>query len=134
MVGVNNVKFAAGIQDRKLDVENALKMAAEDDGFVTYNELRENLKHSNFSDVEIDLFFNMFSEDPSMADMLIDEDEARERELEEERLLQMEKMLEEDDSDDSEDEDEDVSLTCGSGPWLHTTLYTHCLNIIITLV
>ena len=110
MVGVNNVKFAAGIQDRKLDVENALKMAAEDDGFVTYNELRENLKHSNFSDVEIDLFFNMFSEDPSMADMLIDEDEARERELEEERLLQMEKMLEEDDSDDSEEDDEDVSL------------------------
>ena len=110
MVGVNNVKFAAGIQDRKLDVENALKMAAEDDGFVTYNELRENLKHSNFSDVEIDLFFNLFSEDPSMADMLIDEDEARERELEEERLLQMEKMLEEDDSDDSEEDDEDVSL------------------------
>ena len=60
MVGVNNVKSAAGIQDRKLDVENALKMAAADDGFVTYSELRENLKHSNFSDVEIDLFFDMF--------------------------------------------------------------------------
>ena len=60
MVGVNNVKCAAGIQDRKLDVENALKMAAADDGFVTYSELRENLKHSNFSDIEIDLFFDMF--------------------------------------------------------------------------
>ena len=83
-------------------------MAAEDDGFVTYQELRENLKHSNFSDVEIDLYFNMFSEDPSMAEMLIDEDEARERELEEERIRQMEKMLEEDDSDDDSDENSEV--------------------------
>ena len=60
MVGVNNVKAASGIHDRKLDVENAVKIAAEDDGFVTYSELRENLKHSNFSDVEIDLYFDMF--------------------------------------------------------------------------
>ena len=36
MVGVNNVKTAAGIRDRSLDVENAVKKAAEDDGFVTY--------------------------------------------------------------------------------------------------
>jgi len=107
MVGVNNVKFAAGIQDRKLDVENALKMAAEDDGFVTYQELRENLKHSNFSDVEIDLFFDMFSEDPSMSEMLIDEDEAKERELEEERILQMQSMIDDSDSDDSDSDEED---------------------------
>ena len=66
MVGVNNMKGMAGIQDRALDVENAIKMAAEDDGFVTYQELRENLKHSNFSDVEVDMFFNLFSEDPAM--------------------------------------------------------------------
>ena len=52
--------FHIFFQDRKLDVENALKMAAADDGFVTYSELRENLKHSNFSDMEIDLFFDMF--------------------------------------------------------------------------
>ena len=93
MVGVNNVKFVAGIQVRKLDVENAIKMAAEDDGFVTYQELRENLKHSNFSDVEIDLFFNMFTEDPSMAEMIIDEEEAKEREAEETKILELEKIM-----------------------------------------
>ena len=66
MVGVNNMKGMAGIHDRALDVENAIKMAAEDDGFVTYQELRENLKHSNFSDAEVDMFYNLFSEDPAM--------------------------------------------------------------------
>ena len=30
------VKLLLLLRDRKLDVENAVKMAAEDDGFVTY--------------------------------------------------------------------------------------------------
>ena len=34
-------------------------------------ELRENLKHSNFSDLEVDLFFDKFKEDPEMNKMLI---------------------------------------------------------------
>lgn len=42
--GINNVKSHLGIQDRSIDVENAIKLAAEDDGFVTYDELRENLR------------------------------------------------------------------------------------------
>ena len=29
---------------RGIDVENAIKLAAADDGFVTYDELRENLR------------------------------------------------------------------------------------------
>ena len=29
---------------RGIDVENAIKIAAADDGFVTYDELRENLR------------------------------------------------------------------------------------------
>lgn len=29
---------------RGIDVENAIKIAAMDDGFVTYDELRENLR------------------------------------------------------------------------------------------
>ena len=29
---------------RGIDVENAIKIAAADDGFVTYEELRENLR------------------------------------------------------------------------------------------
>ena len=44
MTGVNNVKGALGIHDRGVDVENAIKMAAADDGFVTYEELIENLR------------------------------------------------------------------------------------------
>jgi len=92
MVGVNNVKGAAGIQDRKLDVENALKMAAADDGFVTYSELRENLKHSNFSDMEIDLFFDMFNEDPEMSDMIKNDEELEEERLEEERKAHLEDL------------------------------------------
>lgn len=42
--GVNNVKGYLGILDRGIDVENAIKIAAMDDGFVTYDELRENLR------------------------------------------------------------------------------------------
>jgi polycystin 2 len=60
MTGVNNCKGAMGIHDRGLDVENAIKMAAEDDGFVTYDEIRENLRKARFSDVEIDIFFHHF--------------------------------------------------------------------------
>ena len=48
------------LDQKPITVKNAVKIAAEDDGFVTYSELRENLKHSNFSDVEIDLYFDMF--------------------------------------------------------------------------
>ena len=29
---------------RGIDVENAIKLAAADDGYVTYDELRENLR------------------------------------------------------------------------------------------
>ena len=29
---------------RGVDVENAIKLAAADDGFVTYDEIRENLR------------------------------------------------------------------------------------------
>jgi len=90
MVGVNNVKCKAGIRDRKLDVENAVKMAAEDDGFVTYQELRENLKHSSFSDLEIDLYFDMFKDDPAMSAMILDEEEMHEEEIEREREKHLE--------------------------------------------
>ena len=45
---------------RAVDVENAIKLAAADDGFVTYEELRENLRKARFSDTEIDLFFYHF--------------------------------------------------------------------------
>ena len=34
---------------RAVDVENAIKLAAADDGFVTYEELREHLRRSLLS-------------------------------------------------------------------------------------
>ncbi len=58
--GANNVKGWMGIHDRAVDVENAIKLAAADDGFVTYEELRENLRKARFADTEIDLFFYHF--------------------------------------------------------------------------
>ncbi len=41
-------------------MENAIKLAAADDGYVTYEELRENLRKARFADQEIDLFFYHF--------------------------------------------------------------------------
>ena len=42
---MNSKKYNAKIQNsRGIDVENAIKIAAMDDGFVTYDELRENLR------------------------------------------------------------------------------------------
>ena len=111
MVGVNNVKGAAGIKDRGLDVENALKMAAADDGFVTYSELRENLKHSNFSDIEIDLFFQQFKEDPELSDMIKDDEDLDEEMLEEERLRHLEEEGELDESDLEELSDTESQFT-----------------------
>merc|ERR1719402_1729373 len=116
-VGINNVKGYAGIKDRALDVENAIKRAAEDDGLVSYMELRENLKASNFSDLEVDLFFNLFQEDPAMMGILIDDDEAAEKEMEEERKKAMESMMAEEDDEssgtesDSSDSDDDDDLS-----------------------
>lgn len=56
--GLNNVKGYLGIQDRGIDVENAIKLAAADDGFVTYEELRENLRKYDFVSCESFTFFN----------------------------------------------------------------------------
>ncbi len=42
--------------DQGIDIENALKIAAAD-GKITYEEVRQNLKRANFSDLEIEVFF-----------------------------------------------------------------------------
>ena len=36
--------YFLNLSHRGIDVENAIKLAAADDGFVTYDELRENLR------------------------------------------------------------------------------------------
>lgn len=79
--GLNNVKGHLGILDRGIDVENAIKLAAADDGFVTYEELRENLRKARFSDVEIDLFFHFFKNDPAISQIMMDEEELKAKQV-----------------------------------------------------
>ena len=41
---VHQIRMAFLANFRAVDVENAIKLASADDGFVTYDELRENLR------------------------------------------------------------------------------------------
>jgi len=56
--GYNNVLGSVALRNKLIDVENAIKLA-NDDGTVTYDEIRAQLKKVDFSDVEIDVFFGM---------------------------------------------------------------------------
>ena len=44
MLLIFKIRYFPNCSYRGLDVENAIKLAAADDGFVTYDELRENLR------------------------------------------------------------------------------------------
>jgi len=105
MTGVNNVKGALGIHDRGVDVENAIKMAAADDGFVTYEELRENLRAARFSDIEIDIFFHHFQNDPTISSIILDEEEVKAKELEKELARKNSVFEDEDQGIGSSDEE-----------------------------
>ncbi|XP_023346219.1 polycystic kidney disease 2-like 1 protein isoform X2 [Eurytemora carolleeae] len=72
--GLVKIQGIVGVLDRSHFVRNAVKLAAEDDGFVTYLELREMLKQSNFGDMEIDLIFLNLSKDPEVKKILCTED------------------------------------------------------------
>ena len=41
---VHQIRMAFLANFRAVDVKNAIKLASADDGFVTYDELRENLR------------------------------------------------------------------------------------------
>merc|ERR1712032_677302 len=56
--GYNNVLGSVALRNKLIDVENAIKLA-NDDGTVTYDEIRNQLKKVDFSDVEIDVFFGI---------------------------------------------------------------------------
>merc|ERR1712032_1221736 len=56
--GYNNVLGSVALRNKLIDVENAIKLA-NDDGTVTYDEIRNQLKRVDFSDVEIDVFFGI---------------------------------------------------------------------------
>ncbi|TRY80381.1 hypothetical protein TCAL_04863 [Tigriopus californicus] len=108
--GVNNVKGYLGIHDRAIDVENAIKLAAADDGFVTYEGLRENLRKARFSDVEIDLFFHQFQSDPMLSQIILDEEEvrAKQEEREKRRLSRISGIFDSDDDDLGFESDEEI--------------------------
>lgn len=49
-------------RDKLLDIKATVKLAA-DDGVVTYDEIRENLRKLNFSDLEIEMFCSRYDRD-----------------------------------------------------------------------
>ena len=53
--GYNNVREVISERDKLLDIQTTVKLAA-DDGVVTFEEIRENLRKLNFSDAEIEIF------------------------------------------------------------------------------
>merc|ERR1712038_2119715 len=60
--GYNNVMGKMGARNKSIDIENALRLANAD-GIVTYEEIRQNLKKCNFSDLEIEMFFVRYDVD-----------------------------------------------------------------------
>jgi len=60
--GYNNMLGHIGGRNKYIDIENALKLAGSD-GVVTYEEIRQNLKKCNFSDMEIEMFFARYDKD-----------------------------------------------------------------------
>ena len=62
------------MRDKMIDVENAIKLA-NDDGVVTFEEIRMELKKCDFSNAEIEMFFG---NSDSNGDGIIDIEEVNE--------------------------------------------------------
>jgi len=60
--GYNNVLGSVSMRDKMIDVENAIKLANED-GNVTFDEIRAELKKCDFSNAEIEMFFGNSDKD-----------------------------------------------------------------------
>ena len=60
--GYNNVLGSVAMRDKMIDVENAIKLANED-GLVTFEEIRVELKKCDFSNAEIEMFFSKSDKD-----------------------------------------------------------------------
>jgi len=63
--GYNNLLSTMGHRSKAIDIQHALKLAASSDGEVTFDELRQNLKKADFSDLEIEMFFSRYDKDGS---------------------------------------------------------------------
>ena len=73
--GYNNVLGSVAMRDKMIDVENAIKLANED-GNVTFEEIRVELKKCDFSNAEIEMFFGKSDKD---GDGFITVDESNEQ-------------------------------------------------------
>jgi len=60
--GYNNVLGSVAMRNKMIDVENAIKLANED-GNVTFDEIRIELKKCDFSNAEIEMFFGKSDKD-----------------------------------------------------------------------
>ena len=60
--GYTNLVDRMGLHSRKMDVEEALKMA-EEKRYNNKDEIREFLRKCNFADIEVDIFFEKFEFD-----------------------------------------------------------------------
>ena len=70
--GYNNILGSVAMRDKMIDVENAIKLA-NDDGVVTFEEIRTELKKCDFSNTEIEMFFG---NSDSNGDGIIDVEES----------------------------------------------------------
>ncbi|KAK3861331.1 hypothetical protein Pcinc_044496 [Petrolisthes cinctipes] len=62
--GYNNMMGKMGKRDKLIDIQNALKLSdTNNDGLLTFDEIRVNLKKCNFSDMEIEMFFAKYDTD-----------------------------------------------------------------------
>lgn len=62
--GYNNILGKVGRRDKIIDIQTAIKLADSNyDGSMGFNEIRKHLKHRNFSDLEIEMFFSKYDKD-----------------------------------------------------------------------
>ena len=72
--GYTNLVDRMGLHSKKMDVEEALKMA-EENNYNNKNEVREFLRKRNFGDMEVEIFFERFEFDMKHDMLNLDIDE-----------------------------------------------------------
>ena len=74
--GYTNLVDRMGLHSKKMDVEEALKMA-EENNYNNKNEVREFLRKRNFGDMEVEIFFERFEFDMKQDMLNLDIDEVK---------------------------------------------------------
>lgn len=74
--GYTNLIDRMGLHTKKMDIEEALKMA-EENNYNNKNEVREFLRKRNFGDMEVEIFFERFEFDQKQDMLNLDIDEVK---------------------------------------------------------